>query len=202
MREGARILVHHWLQDDTPLTIENVVAQAQAYGVRCAYDTPAQLGADRWAALVAARVHVDGSSCVIDCGTAMTIDVLTADGRHAGGLIVPGLEMMRHGLTSSTGQIRADEEEVDVGHSLFTVHDTSSAVQAGIMAASEGAVQQVLEQCFADWRHLPKCVLTGGDAEVLLPLIQAVQVAGTAPVVTHEADWVLKGLAIIAGCHE
>ncbi len=67
----------HWIQNlpfnaggsqsNTVPTIKNVTAQTEAYGVRCAYKQPAELGADRWAALVAARHHCSGTSCIIDC---------------------------------------------------------------------------------------------------------------------------------------
>ena len=172
------------------------MAQVEAFGVRCAYQQPAQLGADRWAALVAARHHLDGPSCVIDCGTALTIDLLTADGVHAGGLIAPGMGMMRDSLVANTCQIPAGEA---VENTVFTVQDTLGAVQAGIMAATVGAVRQVLQQCRDQWQQDPVCVVTGGDAESLLAAMPA---ASWPNGVQHEVEWVLKGLAIIAGCHQ
>lgn len=179
------------LQETAPLTIENVVAQPQAFGVQCAYEQPAQLGADRWAALVAARHHVTGASCVIDCGTALTIDVLTVEGVHVGGLIAPGMTTMRQSLLENTAQIDVD---VATDSSLFSVRDTASAVQAGIMAATVGMVQQALQQCDAHGQPAPVCVVTGGNAQALLPSLPEGSL--------HDAEWVLKGLAIIAGCRE
>lgn len=175
-------------QEADSLTIEPVMAQSQAFGVRCAYEQPAQLGADRWAALVAARHHIDGACCVVDCGTALTIDVLSAEGLHVGGLIAPGMAMMHQSLLENTAQIEADDV---TSPSVFDVRDTASAVQAGIMAASVGAVQQVLQQCQERGLENPCCVLTGGDAQILLPALPEVSV--------FEAEWVLKGLAVICG---
>lgn len=173
------------------LAIDNVTAQAQAFGVQCAYRQPAQLGADRWAALVAARHYVKGACCVIDCGTALTIDVLDADGVHAGGLIAPGISMMRESLLQNTAQIDTNEA---VGSSLFSVRDTANAVQVGIMAATVGAVQQALQQCHQQGLDNFACVVTGGDAQALLPALPEES--------RYDADWVLKGLAIISGEHE
>jgi len=181
----------HWLQDAGTLTIETVSTPAQGFGVRCAYQQPAQMGSDRWAALVAARHYLRGISCVIDCGTALTIDVLSAEGVHVGGLIAPGMQMMRDSLATNTRQVQADEVPID---SLFAVQDTPGAVQAGILAATQGAVRQVLQQCHGRWSQVPQCVLTGGNAEQLLAALPKGSL--------YEPDWVLKGLAIIAGCHD
>lgn len=175
------------VQVSPALTIKNVVAQSDAYGVRCAYEHPAQLGADRWAALVAARHICAGACCIIDCGTAMTVDVLTEDGRHAGGVIIPGMEMMRASLLENTEGIFADERP-DL--SPLSVINTADAVQAGVLAAMRGTVQQVLQYCRDELGEEPACVLTGGDAQRLLP--------GLPDTAMFEPDWVLKGLAVIA----
>ena len=174
-----------------PLAIENVTAQPNAYGVRCAYENPAQLGADRWAALVAARHYGiadgTGASCIIDSGTALTVDVLTADGRHAGGIIIPGMEMMVSSLVDNTeGVFAGDHPDL----SPLAVTNTAAAVQAGVSAAMRGAVQQVLQYCREEFGEVPACVLTGGNAQRLLP--------GLPDNTRVEPDWVLKGLAIIA----
>jgi type III pantothenate kinase len=66
-------------------------ASATAGGVRNGYEQPRQLGVDRWAALVGARRLGTGPWVVVGCGTALTIDLLRADGQHLGGYIVPGL---------------------------------------------------------------------------------------------------------------
>ena len=170
-----------------PLLIKNVVAKSNAYGVRCAYENPAQLGADRWAALVAARHYGTGASCIIDCGTAMTVDVLTADGNHAGGIIIPGLEMMRSSLVENTEGIFASKHPDLLP---LAVTSTAGAIQAGVVAAMRGAVEQVLKNCRDELGVTPNCILTGGNAERLLP--------GLPDTTTVETDWVLKGLAIIA----
>jgi len=187
---SSNCLQERALQEAVPLTIETVEAQAQAFGVQCAYRQPAQLGADRWAALVAARYHIDGACCVIDCGTALTVDVLSAEGVHVGGLIVPGMTMMRQSLLANTAQIEISDTTKT---SIFCVQDTTSAVLAGIMAATAGAVQQVLQQCREYGQQAPVCVVTGGDAPVLLSTLPKGSL--------HKAEWVLKGLAIIAGCN-
>ena len=77
-------------------------AKRSQCGVRNGYGKPAQLGADRWAALVAARSLVRGACLVVVAGTATTVDALKSDGTFAGGLILPGLELMKRSLAQST----------------------------------------------------------------------------------------------------
>ena len=178
--------VGYWVKEAKELTIENVAASPHAYGVRCAYQQPTQLGADRWAALVAARHHIPGASCIIDCGTALTIDVLTAEGVHLGGVIVPGLAMMRNSLVKNTEGISAAEE----GAAALFASDTQNAVLAGANAAAAGAVEHVLQRVRDELGVEPTCIVTGGDAERLLKNLSGK--------FCHEPDWVLKGLARIA----
>jgi len=79
-----------------------VRARAEALGVTNGYDSPEKLGVDRWLALLAAHADGRGAACVVDCGTAVTIDVLDDAGRHRGGLIVPGLQLMGECLRTRT----------------------------------------------------------------------------------------------------
>ena len=61
------------------------------------YSAIEQLGADRWAAIVGAWNHYRKDVCVVDAGTAVTIDLVQADGRHQGGFILPGARLMTEG---------------------------------------------------------------------------------------------------------
>lgn len=184
---ALRTVLSKQFQKNTALTIKNVNAQLDAFGVRSAYKQATQLGADRWVALVAARHHCDGLSCIVDCGTAVTIDVLAADGRHAGGLIIPGMEMMRDSLIKNTDGILAFQRP-DLSPLMVT--NTAEAVQAGTFAAICGAVQQVLKQCADEFGEPPVCIVTGGNGKRLL--------SGLPKSTIFDPDWVLKGLAIIA----
>lgn len=87
------------------LPVEWLLPCAAQGGVTNGYDHPAQLGADRWAALIGARALHRGDCVVVMSGTATTIDVLTADGRFRGGLILPGLALMREALAGGTANL-------------------------------------------------------------------------------------------------
>ena len=75
-------------------------------GVKSAYADPAQLGPDRWAALIAARCLHHGPCVVVNAGTTMTVDALTADGVFLGGIIVAGADLMRDALVRGTARLR------------------------------------------------------------------------------------------------
>ena len=81
---------------------EWVLGRDEQCGVRSSYADASRLGADRWAALIAARHLHDGPCVVVNAGTTATVDALSADGIFLGGFIVPGLALMRHALANRT----------------------------------------------------------------------------------------------------
>jgi len=176
------------VKENAGLTIDKVTAQTTAFGVANAYDEPSQLGADRWAALVAARHFCAGPACIIDSGTALTVDLISKEGQHAGGLILPGITLMTAALVENTDAIQAGKQ----GQlTVFEVHSTEDAVKAGVHAAILGAITHVLAEAREKWGVEPQCVVTGGNAGSLK--------TGLPESSRHDPDWVLKGLAVIAG---
>ncbi len=138
-----------------------------ACGVRCAYADPARLGIDRWLAVVAAHRETGGPAIVFDCGTAITVDAVDRDGEHLGGLIIPGIQLMRRSLYASTAGI-PDEGDGDVG---LLARDTRSAVSGGSLYAAVAFMLHVtaeLRSHLGDGTHV---LMTGGDAERVRPLL-------------------------------
>ncbi len=136
---------------------------AQACGVTNRYAL-AQLGADRWAAVLGAWHLHPAATLVVTAGTATTIDVLQGDGVFAGGLIVPGLELMKRALAGNTAQLPfADGERV----ALPT--RTVDAIHMGCLHAQAGAI----ERMFREIAEAPDavCLINGGAAPVIAPLL-------------------------------
>jgi len=166
------------------LTAELVHTQVESHGVRTAYVRPENLGVDRWLALIGAHGAFPGSSLIIDAGTAVTFDVLLPDGRHLGGLILPGIEMMRDSLLSGTHIARV---EADPSAAPWAV-DTAPAVAAGSIQAVGALVDRLHQRLMAHQASKQtQILLTGGDAERIHPIIDAE--------VTLVPDLVLQGLA-------
>ncbi len=176
-----------WVQKSWNLPLEIISAQAQACGVVNGYAQPDQLGADRWAALIAARYLLSGAVCVVDCGTATTLDVINAEGRHLGGVIIPGLVLMRSSLLENTARIRDDASGAA---EVLLARDTQSAVSGGSLQATAGFVERLQREVQKIIGVPMTTILCGGSAPDLLPLLPGD--------VRYQPDLVLKGLNIIA----
>ncbi|BCB28488.1 type III pantothenate kinase [Sulfurimicrobium lacus] len=146
------------------MTPHIVQAQPEQCGVRNGYATPHQLGSDRWAALIAARhLYPERDVLVVQIGTAVTIDALGADGRFRGGLILPGLALMLDSLARNTASLTPQQ------HGKFATFpdNTADAMFSGAANAIVGAI----EHSFRQLETQPVCLLSGGDMDILLPLL-------------------------------
>ncbi len=132
-------------------------------GVRNGYDHPTQLGADRWAGLIAARALSAEAAIVVLAGTATTIDLLDAEGVFRGGLILPGLTLMRRTLARNTSGL-ADVS----GHFNMLPTNTNDAIASGALYATLGAIERMRVT-----QGATKCLLSGGAAADLLPHLAA-----------------------------
>jgi type III pantothenate kinase len=180
-----------WLRNRWHAPLAGVVPGRRGCGVQNAYPQPGTLGADRWAALVGARAAGAGATCIVDAGTAVTVDLLTADGVHAGGLIVPGLELARSSLDRRTGRIAATAgADGDGGHGLQLAHNTRDAVRTGTLYQLVALLDRVVDDLAAAASGPLRGLLTGGDAVTLLPLLRTP--------FEHRPHLVLEGLAELA----
>lgn len=177
------------------LTPERIVSPGKAFGVVNAYRQPETLGSDRWVAMVAAHELYDRDICIVDCGSALTIDLLNADGQHLGGVIVPGAYMMQNSLHLDTAVLpEPSSNQSVISNEQYWGQDTQSGIIIGSWLAQAGAVQQVYQQ-YAKQSDKPVCVLCGGGARILVDYLEKA-IDGKPEL---EPDLVLKGLAVIVG---
>jgi type III pantothenate kinase len=139
-------------------------ASAVAYqcGVRNYYANPAQLGSDRWAALIAAWQMERQGCLVVDAGTAMTVDALSDTGEFLGGIITPGFDLMRKTLVGNTAVSNEDE-----GEFCDYPDSTPDAIYSGATHAMAGAVERMTTLLANTLGHAPVCILSGGGAQRL-----------------------------------
>ena len=135
-------------------------SSVEACGVRNHYDDPARLGADRWAAMLGARGEIQGACLVVCAGTATTVDWLDGDGEFRGGLILPGVDLMRSSLSRNTAQLPFAD-----GHFHITPRNTADAIYSGCLQAQIGAVERMYAAMRAETGTF--CLLTGGAAPCL-----------------------------------
>lgn len=165
-------------------------AERERYGVTNGYRQPRRIGVDRWVAMIGARAEFSSALCVVDAGTAVTIDAVDRNGAHLGGMIVPGLSLMADALHSRTSDVplaRKRNVATPAGMEIFADR-TETAVQNGSLAAVCGAVGHAVSTMRAAG-YRPKVILTGGDAARILTLLDAS--------VQHRPNLVLQGLAFM-----
>jgi len=162
-----------------------VTAVAEQLGVRNRYSDPTQLGADRWAALIAAHHGGKGNKLVVNVGTALTVDALTASGEFLGGLIVPGPALMRRSLDRGTAGLRLTE-----GRFEPLPRSTPDAITSGALQACIGAIERLGKAMASQGAAPERIILSGGAAaeiEAMLPYPHI-----------HRETLVLEGLVLAA----
>lgn len=168
---------------------EVVTTRRSACGVTIGYIDPWRLGVDRLLAMIAARRRFSGRPvCAVAIGTAMTLDLVGADGRHWGGAIIPAPPLMVASLLDGTSGIRrrARGGAIGRGTALFG-RSTRAAVEQGARYAAAAAVDRAVSEARALVGRAPALVLTGGGAAGLRPLVRSSSVL--------VPDLVLEGLA-------
>jgi type III pantothenate kinase len=176
-----------WTQDNWALTPQFIGSEAKRFGVSNAYEEPEKLGVDRWLALIVARQHARQATCIIDCGTAITVDIITQEGDHQGGMIFPGLTLMQESLSGNTDGLKNidGEQQFDT---LAT--NTFSAIQSGSLYMVSATLERLIDDLKHQFNDRIRFLISGGDAETLMPLL--------GEQVTHYPDIVLRGLSYYA----
>ena len=166
--------------------ISPFIATTQAYfnGVACAYELPTQMGVDRWLAIIAGYLKYKASCCIVDCGSAITVDMVGGAGVHEGGYIVPGVRLMRESLTAGTKRVLFDDMGslgVEGGKS------TTECVGRGINFMVFSVIEQLKREQFK--KGIKHLFVTGGDAKLVASLCDGVEVV---------PDLVLDGLELVS----
>ncbi len=178
------------VRDRWGLSVRFAVTQLRTGTVRNSYDDYRQLGVDRWLAIIAAADQFAGPVCIVDAGTAITIDVVAPGGVHTGGYIIPGLDLMRQSLGENTGDLRrlAGDGSPQLPTGLpVPGRSTSEAISGGTLAV----ICCLIDRCVsgsAEHGGDLQVVVTGGDAERLIRHLEGI--------VHHRPHLVLEGLAL------
>lgn len=173
-----------------------VISAAQDCGVINCYQQPAQLGTDRWAALIAAW-HIKQAPCVVvNAGTAVTIDALSSNNNHAefiGGLILPGLNLMQQSLGRATAQLPMPALTTGTqAHDIFA-KNTADAINTGALKAITGAIILMVNALDAECKQTPTIIISGGNAQQIENSLMG---SVTNPVLVVD-NLVLQGLYLI-----
>ncbi len=175
-----------WLQDAWNITPSFASSYPQQLGVVNGYVFPSQLGVDRWMSLISARTLFNRALIVVDCGTSTTIDAMGQDGHHLGGIILPGLRMMRDSLLQNT----AIPESGRASHKNYFAQDTATGIESGAVLSTLCVIERYAEILREKVGGEINCVLTGGGADEIKEFLSMN--------FYHEPNLVLQGLALVA----
>ncbi len=153
-------------------------------GIDVASARPEAVGVDRLLAAGAAFRLTRGAVIVVDAGTALTVDLVSAAGCFMGGTIAPGLAAMASVLASGTSLL--PEVTLEAPESVLG-RDTPECIRAGVVFGAAGAVDRVVEELNESGGAATRVFLTGGDASFISPYLKS----------SHRSvpDLVLHGLA-------
>lgn len=132
-------------------------------GLRNSYEDAERMGVDRWLAMLAARQRTSRRVCVVDAGSALTVDLVAADGGHEGGYIIPGTALMERALFADTDRVR---DSAPASTSLAPGRSTAEAVSHGLLLAQAGAVRLAMSVAEAQGDR-PELFLCGGGSPQL-----------------------------------
>lgn len=142
---------------------------ARCGDLRIAYADPSTLGADRFLAMLGARArHPRAATLAVGIGTALTIDLVDADGRHHGGRIAPSPALMREALHARAAQLP------DTGGAFHAFADTTpDALRSGCDGAAAALIAQALRDAEARLGVAPHLLLHGGGVDALAAALPA-----------------------------
>ena len=211
-RRDMRQSLSDWVRECWQLNV-GFLSTSHKYGdIVNAYADQAKHGADRWAAVVAARqAQPESPLCVISAGTAITFDLVEKGGQHLGGYILPSYTSMRSALLSDTADLEsfsnitakpveaglhmqyhsadANDDEWLSGPVLDEAvpADTAAAIEQGLHLMIQASVREICELAQARLGSSTKVIVTGGFATTLLKY-------PSIPEMLHKPDLVMQGL--------
>lgn len=148
-----------------PVEVTWFASVPELAGMRNSYRNPSQLGCDRFAAAFGARALAPGQALVVaTCGTATTIDAVSADGVFIGGMILPGLGLMAASLATNTAQL-PQVAATSAPPPVFA-DNTSDAIRSGCLSAQAGAIERA-----SRLHGGALCLISGGAAPHIAPVL-------------------------------
>lgn len=165
--------------------VSRATTRKRCAGVRIAYAEPSRLGVDRFLGLLAAHALARQAWLIVGVGTALTVDLLDAQGMHGGGLIAPSPTLMREALAARAAQL-----PVTGGAAVDFATDTLDALAGGTLGAARALIERSLGAARRRLGTMPQLLVAGGGADALC--------SGWRSRAHRVPDLVLRGLRVYA----
>ncbi len=161
--------LRHWLENQLPSIAPTQFyhSPAQTGPLINAYAKPADLGVDRWCAMLAVPVLGRAPFVLVDCGTALTLDAVAANGQHLGGSILIGPDTALRALHDYTGLPHAQQTAKE----QWLNDNTLDALSHGQWSMAIAAIHQFLATCEQRFGAEPERFIAGGASATLVPLL-------------------------------
>ena len=148
-----------------------VVGPGMKTGMGLRYENPREIGPDRLVNAVAAYDKVHGACVVVDFGTAVTYDPVSAEGEYLGGIITPGVEISMEALTARAAAL----PRIDLAPPRSLIGKTTiDAIRSGIVYGYAGQVDGILRRLRAELGADLEAIATGGLAEHIVPFAEEI----------------------------
>ncbi|HYM57065.1 MAG TPA: type III pantothenate kinase [Solirubrobacteraceae bacterium] len=148
-----------------------VVGPGLKTGMPIRYDNPREIGPDRLVNAVAGYAKLGGPCVVVDFGTAVTYDIVSADGEYLGGIIFPGVEISMEALTERAAAL----PKIELGTPRSLIGKTTiDAIRSGIVYGFAAMVDGMLGRLRSELGEDMRALATGGLAEAIVPFCEAI----------------------------
>lgn len=156
-----------WLTTQKQSNVVRIYSEASAFGITNAYEQPTHLGVDRWLAMLGAYDEQPKATVIIDAGTAITVDWIDENGRHLGGWIAPGVELMKNSVTQRAPNVFSDQT-AQWGKAQQLGISTPECLLNGCVNTFVGLVRQAIavSETELDWFDY-RILLSGGSIPLL-----------------------------------
>lgn len=181
-----------WVTKIWQLKTEYAQTGISSHGVHNAYSDPSELGVDRWMSMIAAWHKFQSHKkaiCIIDCGTATTMDGISKTGQHIGGVIFPGYTLMQKALIQNTSGINVTTTRKTIPSDTF-YNTTKQGINSGCALATIATIDKLAELMKEHYGEQTIHLITGGNAQFFIDQLR--------DKFEYEPDLVLHGLAIFA----
>lgn len=159
-----------WCQENWQLEPDYLQVEDNICGVKLGYKDIRQLGVDRWLAIITAWNKFKNTLCIVDCGTALTIDGVSKSGQHLGGMILPGIELMQQSLLERTSGI-SDIKNLQGDDQL--ANNTQQGIASGTTMAMVSLIDRVVKNMQKNIDSRLACIITGGGAKNIINLLES-----------------------------
>jgi type III pantothenate kinase len=150
-----------------------VVGPGVRTGMAIRYDNPREIGPDRLVNAVAAYEQLGGPCVVVDFGTAITYDPVSADGEYLGGIISPGVEISLEALTERAAAL--PKVDVTTAPRSLIGKTTIDAIRSGIVYGTAGQVDSIVRRLRAELGADTHTIATGGLARAIVPHTETIE---------------------------